>query len=45
MSLSVMDCVEREERMDFQGHLEDVKVVVGFASYLCFFLGLLYRHF
>ena len=44
MSLSIVDCVVREERSDFRGHLEDVGVV-GFATFLCFFLGLACRHF
>ena len=45
VSLFVVDCVEREECQDLWGHLEDAKDDVGCASFLCFFLGLLYRHF
>ena len=42
MSLFVVDCVERKERSDFREHVEDAGFVVGFASFFCFFLGLLY---
>ena len=45
MFLSLLDSVEREECVDFLGNLKDARVIVGFASFLCFFLGLLYRHF
>ena len=45
LSLSLVVCVEREKCQDFLGHLEDARDVVGSASFLCFFLGLLYKHF
>ena len=45
MSLSIVDCVEREECKNFRGYLEDAIDDVGCASFLCFFLDLLYGHF
>ena len=44
-SLSLLWIVWREKCQDFLGHLEDAGDDVGLASFLCFFLGLLYRHF
>ena len=45
MSFFVVDCVERKKRYDFLGYLEDIEDDVGFASFPCFFLGLLYKFF
>ena len=45
VSLSIVDFVEKEECYNFQGYLKDVRDDVGSTSFLCFFLGLLYKLF
>ena len=45
MSLFVVNCVERKERYDFLGHLEDIGDDMRCVLFLCFFLGLLYKCF
>ena len=45
VSLSIVDFVEKEECYNFQGYLKDIRDDVGSASFLCFFLGLLYKLF